>query len=60
MEIRGRGRAYVVGGVSDGDGAGDFGGTTTVDDAVVADEVPDDAESVVEGALGLIDDLDAC
>jgi hypothetical protein len=45
------------GGVLDGDGAGDFGGAASVHDAVVADEVADYAESIVERALRLIDDL---
>jgi len=40
-----------------GETAGYFGSATTVDDAVVAYEVADDAESVVERTLGFIDDL---
>jgi hypothetical protein len=43
--------------VFDRQAAGDFGRTAAVDDAVVADEVADDAEGVVEGALGFVDEL---
>ena len=43
--------------VFDGEGAGDFGSSSSVDDAVVSDEVAHNAESVVEGALGFIDNL---
>lgn len=50
-------RSDVVGGLGNGDGASDFGGSSSVDDAVVADEVADDTECVVESALGLVDDL---
>lgn len=45
--------------VLDGQRAGDLGGATTVDDTVVADEVADHTESIVEGALGFVDDLRA-
>lgn len=35
------------GGIFDGERAGDFSGATSVDDAVVLDQVADDAESVM-------------
>lgn len=44
-------------GVFDGERTCDLGGTTTVYDAVIADEVTNHAEGVMQGALGLIDDL---
>ena len=43
--------------VFDRETAGDFGRAAAVDDAVVADEVADDAEGVVKRALGFVDDL---
>lgn len=52
-------RSDLVGLVRDGDGARNLGCASAVDDAVVADEVADDAEGVVERSLGLVDDLRA-
>lgn len=43
--------------VLDGQRAGDLGSATAVDDTVVADKVADYTEGIVEGALGLVDDL---
>jgi hypothetical protein len=43
--------------VFDGEGAGNFGSSTTIDDAVIADKIAYDAESIVKGALGFVDDL---
>lgn len=43
--------------VLDREGARHLGGAAAVDDTVVANEVPDDAEGVVEGSLRLVDDL---
>jgi hypothetical protein len=37
--------------------AGNFGRTTAIDNAVVADKVSHDAKGIVERALGLVDDL---
>lgn len=37
--------------------AGDLGGATAVDDTVVADKIADYTKSIVEGALGFVDDL---
>ena len=45
------------GSVLNGQAAGNFRGTTTVDNAVVTDKVAHDAKGVVEGTLSLIDDL---
>lgn len=42
--------------LGNGDGAGQFGSSAAVDDLVVADEVANDAEGVVETALGLLHD----
>ena len=57
MQEKGENRAYLVGGLFDGERAGDFCGAAAVHDAVVLDEVADHAEGVVEGALGFVDDL---
>mmetsp|Transcript_54763 Transcript_54763/g.91024 ORF Transcript_54763/g.91024 Transcript_54763/m.91024 type:complete len:479 (-) Transcript_54763:379-1815(-) len=46
----------LVGLLRDLDGARDLGGTTTIDDAVVADDVAGDAEGIVDAALDLLDD----
>lgn len=51
-------RGDLVGFGGDGDRAGNLGSTAAVDDAVVAHEVADDAESVVQCALSLVDDLE--
>ncbi len=43
--------------ILNGEAAGDLCRTTSVDDSVVTHEVSDDAKSIMERALGLIDDL---
>lgn len=43
--------------LADRQGAGDLSSAAAVDHAVVADEVPDDTQSVMKGSLGLLDDL---
>lgn len=48
--------SHRVGGLGDGESAADLSGTTTVHDSVVADQVACDADGVVQGALGLVDD----
>lgn len=45
-----------VSGLSDGEGAGDFGSTTSPDDFVGLDEVADDAHGIVDTSDGLVDD----
>ena len=47
---------YLIGLLSNGEGAADLGSATAVDDPVVAHQVPDDAESVMHGPLGLLND----
>ena len=42
---------YLIGLLSDGEGAADLGSTTAVDDPVVAHQVSDDAERVVHVSL---------
>lgn len=43
--------------VFDGEGAGNFGSSSSVHDTIVSDKVAHNTESVVEGALGFIDNL---
>jgi hypothetical protein len=50
-------RRRFVGFTSDGEGASDLSGSSTVDNSRVADEGADNAEGVMESTLGLIDDL---
>ena len=47
----------LVGLAADSQGAGDLGGTATVDHAGVADQVPDGAQCVMHAPLGLLYDL---
>jgi hypothetical protein len=35
------------GGIVDSEGAGDFGGTTSIDHAVISDEVADDTQGIM-------------
>lgn len=49
--------SYLVGGLVDGEGTGDLRSSASVHDTVVAYQVTDDAEGVVEGALGFLNDL---
>lgn len=37
--------------------AADFGCTTTVDNSVIHDEIPDHTEGIVQGTFGFVDDL---
>lgn len=53
----GREGTYLDSSVLDGEGAGNLSGTTAVDDTVIADQVADDAEGVVQGSLSLVDEL---
>lgn len=48
------------GGILDGDGAGNLSSSTSVDDTVITDQVADDAKSIVQGTLSLVDDLIVC
>ena len=48
---------YLLSLLADGNGAGDFCGTPTIDDFVLTDEVPDNTEGVMQTPLGLLDDL---
>ena len=50
---------YLIGLLSNGEGAADLGSATAIDDPVVAHQVPDDAESVVHAALRLLHDLES-
>lgn len=50
-------RSNLVSGLGDSDTADNFGSSTTVDDSVVSDQVSDDADGIVQRALGLVDDL---
>lgn len=52
LETRRLGRSIL-----DGQRASNLGGTSTVDDAVVPHQVSHHAESIVQRALGLVDDL---
>lgn len=47
----------VVGGVRNGERACNLGGSSSVHDAVVLNQVADNAEGVVERTLGLVNDL---
>jgi len=49
--------AYLIGGLIDGDGAGDLARTAAVHDPAVPDQVTDHAEGVVDGALRFVNDL---
>mmetsp|Transcript_8220 Transcript_8220/g.9954 ORF Transcript_8220/g.9954 Transcript_8220/m.9954 type:complete len:568 (-) Transcript_8220:99-1802(-) len=48
--------ADLVGLLGDGDRASELGGATTANDVIVLDHVADDADGVMEAALGLIAD----
>lgn len=50
-------RRRLVGFAGNGERAGDLGGSSTVNDAGVANEGADNTKGVVKGALGLVDDL---
>jgi hypothetical protein len=48
---------HLVGLFGHGDRGTDLGSATAVDNTVIPDEVANDADGVVESALGLVDDL---
>jgi hypothetical protein len=50
-------RGDLVGLLGNGDRGADLGRASSVDDPVVTDEVPDDADGVVQSSFGLVDDL---
>ena len=53
-------RGDLVGLLGNGDRGADLGRASSVDDPVVTDEVPDDADGVVQSSFGLVDDLSEC
>jgi hypothetical protein len=38
---------YLIGLLGDGDGSADLGGSTSVDDSVVFDQIPNDTKSIM-------------
>jgi hypothetical protein len=49
--------AYLHSSFLHGEGASNFGSTTTIYDPVISDKVSDNTESIVYRALGFINDL---
>jgi hypothetical protein len=49
--------AYLERGFFNGERAGDFGGTASVYNAIVLDKITHDAESIVDRAFGLVNQL---
>lgn len=48
----------LVGSIRNREGAGNFCSTTSIYDTVVLYKIADDAEGIMEGTLGLVDDLE--
>ena len=48
------------GGILNGERAGNLSSSTSVDNAVITNQVADDAKSIVQGTLSLIDNLIVC
>lgn len=53
-------QTYLDSGILHSQRASNLSGSTTVHNAVILDKVADNAQSVVERPLRLIDDLDFC
>ena len=49
--------AHLVGALGNGDTGANLGRTATINDTVVANQITDDAESIVQCPLGLVNDL---
>lgn len=48
------------GGILDGEGAGNLSSSTSIDDTVITNQVANDAKSIVQGTLSLVDNLVVC